>query len=196
MAAVNVQAAPLKVVKVNAPAINCLFSSNCTVTVNDTVASFTTNLPPFTAGSTNASLSGFLQSRAYPGQPGTQEAGLNAYEYRLVLKNLTGAKSVSINSMTLNFSPYSSFAYNGQPNKQVWVVTSGGLGSAGPATVSAGHESDFSFQSAVDTLKRFQSGNKFILFRDDFPDNASNCGKWLGQFHGFGKIDGWWNRSV
>lgn len=137
IAAAHVLAAPLKIVKVNAPAINCLFSSNCTVTVNDAVASFTTNLPPFTAGSTNASLSAFLQSRAYQGQPGTPEAGLTAYEYRLVLKKLTGAKSFSINSMTLNFSPYSNFNYQGQTNNQAWAITSGGLGSVGPASAYA-----------------------------------------------------------
>jgi hypothetical protein len=136
-AAVNVHAVLLKIVKVNAPAINCLFSSNCTVTVNDTVSDFTTNLPPYTAGPTNATLSGFLQSRTYQGQPGTQEAGLSAYEYRLVLQSLTGAKSVSINSMTLNFSTYTNFDYNGQLNKQIWVVTSGGLGSVGPSSVLA-----------------------------------------------------------
>ena len=124
IAAVNLHAAPLKIVKVNAPAINYLFSSNGTVVVNDTVASFTTNLPPYTTNLANASLSGFLQSRTYPGKPGTPEAGLNAYEYRLVLTNLTGAKSVSLNSMTLKFSPYSSFAYNGQSNKQVFPTWS------------------------------------------------------------------------
>jgi len=133
IAAVNVHAVQLKIVKVNAPAINYLFSSNGTVTVSDTVAQFTTNLPPYaTSNLPNASLSGFLQSRTYAGLPGTPEAGLNAYEYRLVLKSLTGAKSVTLNSMTLNFSPYSSFTYNGQSSNQVWVVTSGGLGSVGP----------------------------------------------------------------
>ena len=141
IAAVTIHAAPLKIVKVNAPAINYLFSSNGTVTVNDTVDQFTTNLPPYTTNLPNASLSGLLQSRTYKGQPGTPEAGLNAYEYRLVLQKLTGAKSVSIDSMTLKFSPYSSFNYNNiirrQVSEQVWVVTSGGVGSVGPGSAAA-----------------------------------------------------------
>src|SRR5664280_2431463 len=136
IAAVTIHAAPLKIVKVNAPAINYLFSSNGTVTVNDTVDQFTTNLPPYTTNLPNASLSGLLQSRTYKGQPGTPEAGLNAYEYRLVLQKLTGPRSVSINSMTLNFSPYSSFNCNKQKNNQVWVVTSGGVGSVGPGSAT------------------------------------------------------------
>ena len=134
MAAVSVHAAQLKVVKVNAPAINYLFSSNRTVTVNDVVASFVTDLPPSTVNPTNPPLtqtnlafSGFLQSRSYQGQPGTPEAGLTAYEYRLVLQHLQAATGVpmgsrdifvSINSMTLNFSPYSSFNYKSQTSNQ------------------------------------------------------------------------------
>jgi len=138
LAAFGVSAASLHVVKVNAPAYNCLFSTNCIIVVNDTVAPFTTNLPPFTAGTNGGSVSGFLQSRTFAGLPGTPEAGLYGYEYRLVLNKLVGASSVTIRSMTVNFSPYSSFNYQNQMNKQVWVVTSGGLGSTGPgsATVS------------------------------------------------------------
>jgi len=129
----SVLAAPLRVAKVNAPAYNCLFNTNCTITVNDTTAAFTTNLPP---GSTNGSLTGFLQSRTFQGQPGSPEAGLYGYEYRLVLNKLTGASSVTIRSMTVDFSPYSSFTYQNQPNQQAWEVTSGGLGSTGPRTAS------------------------------------------------------------
>jgi len=161
MAAVSVHAAQLKIVKVNTPAINCLFSSNCTVAFNNTVLSISTNLPPYTVNPTNApltetnlALSGYLQSRTCEGQPGTPEAGLTAYEYRLVLQRLTGVtgvkgvsrKSFSINSMTFNFSPYSSFNYNGQKNNQVWVVTSGGMGSVGPSSaVASGSKVTFNF---------------------------------------------------
>jgi hypothetical protein len=49
-------------------------------------------------------------------------------------------------------------------------------------------KSNFSIQSAVDTLKRFQPGNEFVLFWDDFPGTASHRGERLGQFHGFGTI--------
>jgi hypothetical protein len=128
----------VKIVQVNAPAYNCLFSTNCIITVNDTVFNFVTNLPPdTTTASTNASLTGLVQSRTFAGQPGTPEAGLYGYEYRLVLQKLIGDQSVSLSSMTVNFSPYSSFDYNGQTDNQAWVVTSGGVGSVGPTSISA-----------------------------------------------------------
>ena len=52
-----VEAVPLKVVNVSAPAINCVFNPTCTVTVNDTSDNVT-----LSAGGT-----GFLQSRTYKG---------------------------------------------------------------------------------------------------------------------------------
>ena len=56
-------AAPLTVVNVGAPAINCKFDPSCKITVTDTTANFTL---PGTSG--NA----FLQSRTWPaGRPGT-----------------------------------------------------------------------------------------------------------------------------
>jgi len=130
-AALNIQAAPLKVVKVNFPAINCLFSTNCVIRVTDTVAKFNTNLPPLT-------VCGFLQSRTFEGKPGTHEAGHFGYGYRLVLTRLAGASSISITSMTINtFGAISAYNYNGRANNQVWVETSGGLGSVGPGAASS-----------------------------------------------------------
>ena len=71
---VGVQADPLKVVDVAAPAINCVFETNCTVVVSDT----TGGLPlAFEAGKP------FLQSRTFTGAPGTPAAGLTCYEYRV-----------------------------------------------------------------------------------------------------------------
>jgi hypothetical protein len=194
IAAVNVPAAQLKIVKVNAPAINYLFSSNGTVTVSDTVAQFTTNLPPYaTSNLPNASLSGFLQSRTYAGLPGTPEAGLNAYEYRLVLKSLTGAKSVALNSMTLKFSPYSSFTYNGQTNKQVWVVTSGGLGSVGPnSAATSGSKVTFTFNppftfSSVSNQNQETSSYFFGMISPTKPPPAA---KGWASFTGTEKLTG------
>ena len=65
-----VAAAPLKVVNVSAPAINCVFNPTCTVTVNDP----TDNIAMSTGGT------GFLQSRTYKGAVGSPAAGLFAYD--------------------------------------------------------------------------------------------------------------------
>ena len=58
---VLVQAVPLKVVSVGAPAINCVFNQPCTVSVSDIVSDI-----PMSAGGT-----GRLQSRTYKGMPGS-----------------------------------------------------------------------------------------------------------------------------
>ena len=132
IAAVNVHAAQLKIVKVNAPAINCLFSTNCTVTVDDSTSPITfTNLTGITG-------SGFLQSRTFQGLHGAPEAGLYAYVYRIALDNVHGNPSNNyISSLTLNFNSIVPFTYNGQYSNAVWVVTSGGIGGVGPSTAAA-----------------------------------------------------------
>ena len=184
IAAVNVHAVQLNIVGVNATNINYLFSSNGIVTVKDTVDQFTTNLPPHMTKLANASLSGLLQSRTYKGQPGTKEAGLNAYEYRLVLKKLTGAKSVSIDSMTLKFSPYSSFNYNNiisrRFSEQVWVITSGGVGSVGPSSAVASGSNVVTFifnpplkLSSASTQET--SSYSFGMISSNSPPNAANA---------------------
>ena len=124
--------ASLKIINVNAPAINCLFNTNCVVTVDDSTAPITFN---YTNGTTS---SGFLQSRTFQGSPGTPEAGLYAYVYRIALDAVQGSPSNSyISTLTLNFNSIVPFNYNGQTSNAVWVVTSGGLGSAGPTKASA-----------------------------------------------------------
>ena len=91
-----VAAAPLKVVNVSAPAINCVFNPGCTVTVNDT----TDNIMMSTGGT------GFLQARTYMGAAGSPAAGLYAYEYRIDLRNAVGAVAIScIDWMTISFGP-------------------------------------------------------------------------------------------
>lgn len=119
------------IVKVNAPAINCLFSTNCTVMVDDSTSPITfTNLTGITG-------SGFLQSRTFQGLSGAPEAGLYAYVYRIALDDVHGSPSNNyISSLTLDFNSIVPFTYNGQFSNAVWVVTSGGLGSVGPSTAA------------------------------------------------------------
>lgn len=118
---------PLKVVNVGAPAINCVFDPSCTVTVTDTTAPI-----PIPAGGTN-----FLQSRTFVGTPGAPANGLYAYEYRIDLRNAVGITYIPcLSSMTIEFGTVvSAMDYNGDGEAdQVYVITSGGLGSIGLAS--------------------------------------------------------------
>ena len=138
-----VAAAPLKVVNVSAPAINCVFNPTCTVTVNDTSDNVT-----LSAGGT-----GFLQSRTYRGAAGSPAAGLFAYEYRLDLRNAVGALNIAcINWITISFGPVvGSLNYGGDAKPdQVFVVTGGGIGTIGIASaVQTGSNIRFNFTSPI-----------------------------------------------
>src|SRR6267378_4464033 len=138
-----VQAVPLKVVNVSAPAINCVFNLACTVTVNDTSDNVT-----LSAGGT-----GFLQSRTYKGYPGSPADGLYAYEYRLDLRNAVGALNIAcIDWMTISFGPVvSTLNYGGSAAPdQVFVVTGGGIGTIGIASaIQTGSNIKFKFTSPV-----------------------------------------------
>jgi len=138
-----VTAVPLKVVNVGAPAINCVFNPPCTVTVSDTVSNV-----PMSAGGT-----GRLQSRTYKGMPGSPANGLFAYEYRLDLTNAVGLTNIAcIDWMTISFGPVvSTLNYGGDAKPdQVFVVTSGGLGTIGLASaIQTGSNIKFTFSSPV-----------------------------------------------
>jgi hypothetical protein len=120
-------AATLKVVNVSAPAINCVFNSTCTFTVNDTSDNFV-----MSTGGT-----GFLQSRTFKGAAGAPAAGLFGYEYRVDLRSAVGATAIScIDWMTISFGPVvSTLNYGGDAKpEEVFVITKGGLGSIGIAS--------------------------------------------------------------
>jgi hypothetical protein len=138
-----VEAVPLKIVNVSAPAINCVFNPSCTVTVNDT----SDNILMSTGGT------GFLQSRTYIGAPGAPADGMFAYEYRLDLRNAVGITAIScIDSMTVTFGPVvSTLNYGGTAAPdQVFVVTGGGIGSIGIASaIQTGNNIRFNFTSPI-----------------------------------------------
>jgi hypothetical protein len=138
-----VAAAPLKVVNVSAPAINCVFNPTCTVTVNDT----SDNVSMSTGGT------GFFQARTYPGAPGAPAAGLFAYEYRLDLRNAVGATAIScVDWISMSFGPVvSSLDFNADRKPdQVFVVTGGGIGTIGIASaIQTGSVIRFNFTAPV-----------------------------------------------
>lgn len=125
------QAAPLTIVNVGAPAINCVFNPTCTVTVTNSIGTF---VPPGDGGT------GRLQSRTYVGAPGAPAAGLTAYEYRVDMTSATAGSPNGVNCVSkliVDFGPEATLPYAravthpGPINAQVFVITSGGLGTIG-----------------------------------------------------------------
>jgi hypothetical protein len=136
-------AAPLKIVNVSAPAINCVFNSSCSVSVKDSSGSF-----PLSAGG-----AGNLKSRTFKGADGTPAAGLFVYEYRLDLEEAVGFTALScIDWVTISFGPVVSTVNYGGDSKpdQVFVVSKGGIGTIGLASAVQTRSSiKFKFKSPV-----------------------------------------------
>jgi hypothetical protein len=142
--ALSAAAAPLKIVEVAAPAINCVFDPSCTVTVTDASA----NIPL-----ANAAGTAFLQSRTYQSTAGSPAKGRNVYEYRLDLRQAYGITGIHcITSLAFGFVGASSLDYNanGVADEQVFVVTQGGLGNVKPTSADrSGNTITFHFATPV-----------------------------------------------
>lgn len=117
------RAQPLTVVEVNAPAVNCVFNPACTITVSDTVGFIPL---PYLAAPRTA----FLQSRTFSGAPGTPAAGKAGYMYRIRLTQAQGTADC-LGGLVLKFGPPLRLPYAPNQSADVFVVTSGGLGTIG-----------------------------------------------------------------
>jgi hypothetical protein len=132
----------LKVVAVNAPAVNCIYSANCTVTVNDSVGQLLLQ----NLGQANTA---WLQSRTFTGAAGTPGAGKTGYEYRLDMTQATGALQC-VAGVVINFGPVTQLPFANNTPADVYVITQGGLGTIGLA--SADQEGDvitFTFDKLI-----------------------------------------------
>ena len=141
-APVAIAAAPLRVVSVSAPAINCVFNPSCTVSVQDS----SDNIPMSTGGT------GFFQSRTFVGAPGAPAPWANVYEYRIDLRNAVGATAIScIDWMKFDFGEVASLDFNSDSRPdQVFVVTGGGIGTIGIASaIQTGNNIKFNFTSPI-----------------------------------------------
>jgi hypothetical protein len=116
-------ATSLKIVKVSAPAINCVFQTSCTVTVSDTTGVIP--MPLIQAPGTV-----WMQSRTFTGAANSPAAGKTGYEYRISMTQAAGTGECLL-GFTINFGPVVQLPY--QPNNQahVYVVTGGALGTIG-----------------------------------------------------------------
>jgi len=119
-------AAALTVINVGAPSVNCIFDVTCTEIVTDSIGTFT---PPGDAGTAR------LQTRTSPGNAPAPAGGQMDYEYRIDLTDVTGSNCV--NALKVDFGPVIAEYYPPSSTKvDVYVVTSGGLGSVGVATAT------------------------------------------------------------
>lgn len=110
----------LKVVEVNAPAVNCVFQADCTIPVSDTTGNIL--LPTINPGTA------WLQSRTFAGEAGAPAgAGTTGYEYRISLTQAAGTADCII-GFTINFGPHKPLPYKNNQLADVYVITTGGLG--------------------------------------------------------------------
>jgi hypothetical protein len=116
------EAQVLKVVEVNAPAVNCVFQTDCNIPVTDTTGNLL--LPTLAPGTA------WLQSRTFAGETGAPGAGTTGYEYRLSMTQASGASDCAM-GLNLNFGPHKQLPYKDNALADVYVVTTGGLGSIG-----------------------------------------------------------------
>src|SRR5450756_649241 len=107
LVAFGLWAGPLKIVNVNFPQINCLFSTNCTVTTVDSSAPITFN---------GATGSGRMLTRMFNVATNSPMAGRYSYAYRIDLSTIMSPTTNDyIDSLRINFGPIVPFTYNGIP---------------------------------------------------------------------------------
>ncbi|WP_375413976.1 hypothetical protein [uncultured Bradyrhizobium sp.] len=116
------QAQLLKVVEVNAPKVNCVFQTDCKLPVTDTSSNIS---PPFLADPGTA----WMQSRTFAGEAGAPGAGTTGYEYRLSMTQASAPGCIF--GFNLNFGPHKQLPYANNELADVYVVTTGGLGTIG-----------------------------------------------------------------
>jgi hypothetical protein len=111
----------LTIAEVSAPAINCVFQTDCVIPVTDTTGNI---LLPFLAPGT-----AWLQSRTFAGEAGAPGVGTTGYEYRLSMTQASGSGCVV--ALNLNFGPHKPLPYKNNAPADVYVVSGGGLGTIG-----------------------------------------------------------------
>jgi len=141
----SAQAAPLTIVEVSFPAVNCVFNASCTITVSDSVGHIAL---PFLSTASNTA---WLQSRSFSGAPGTPAAGLTGYMYRISLTQAAGFGECLL-GFVINFGPITKLPYKaGSPPADVFVGSlGGGLGTIGLASAEQdGNIITFSLKSPL-----------------------------------------------
>jgi hypothetical protein len=148
---------PLTIVTVAAPAINCVYSKSCTITVDDSVGQLAlTNLDtPNTA---------WLQSRTFAGAAGTPGAGLTGYEFRLDMTQASGSLQC-IAGVVIDFGPVTQLPFANNTPADVYVITQGGLGTIALASaLQSGDVITFTFEQAICASEPANAANTTYFF--------------------------------
>jgi len=142
LAPLSASAVPISIVNVNAPAVNCVFDTTCTVTVTDSIGNFT---PPGDSGAAR------LQSRTFSGAAPAPAAGYMGYGYRVDLTNVQGITAANcVTKLRVDFGPVKKLPYSPNGLFDVYVITSGGLGSVGLSSAEkVGNYITFAFSAPV-----------------------------------------------
>jgi hypothetical protein len=132
----------LTVVDVNAPAVNCVFSPDCRIVVNDSIGAIP--LPFITTPGT-----AWLQSRTFTAAPGTPAAGKTGYIYRVSLTEAAGSAEC-LGGLVLNFGAVPKLPYAPGVMADVFVITTGGLGTIKlSGAAKTGDVIEFSFSTGL-----------------------------------------------
>lgn len=130
----------LKIVEVGAPAINCVFQTDCNIPVSDTTGNI--ELPFITPGTA------WLQSRTFTGEAGAPGVGTTGYEYRVSMTQASGPGCIL--GLNLNFGPSKQLPYLNNQLADVYVITTGGLGTIGiQSAVRTGDVIEFTFNAPM-----------------------------------------------
>ncbi len=157
------QAAPLEIVKVGAPAINCVFNNDCKVVVTDSLGTV-----PVPGVLGKAPWTGYgpavLQSRTYVGARDTPAMGETAYEYRMVMSFAVGTNCVI--ALKLDVGPIKKHDFNSSGTlADVYVVTAGGLGTIGLSSADqSGNTVTFTFEKPVCAGPAPETGDTSFFF--------------------------------
>ncbi|MEA2329159.1 MAG: hypothetical protein QOE68_4118 [Thermoanaerobaculia bacterium] len=133
------QAVALRIVNVNAPSVNYVFNHTGTVTVTDKTSPVLVD--------------GFVQSRIYRSEATSPARGKYVYEYRIDLTNVVGILAPQwVSALNVDFGPATTLDFNrdGRAAEEVFIVTSGGLGSVGPSSATMSPSGTyFNFSSRI-----------------------------------------------
>jgi hypothetical protein len=133
------QAIALRIVNVNAPSVNYVFNHTGTVTVTDKTSPVLVD--------------GFVQSRIYRSEATSPAHGLYVYEYRIDLTNVLSITAPQwVSALNVDFGPATTldFDRNGRAAEEVFIITSGGLGSVGPSSATQSPSGTyFNFSSRI-----------------------------------------------
>jgi hypothetical protein len=147
----------LKVVTVAAPAVNCVYSPNCTVTVTDSVGQLVIQ-------NLDIKNTAWLQSRTFTGIAGTPGAGKTGYEYRLDMTQASGALQC-VGGVVLDFGPISQLPFANNTPADVYVITQGGLGTIGIGSAyQSGDIITFNFSQLICASEPANAANTTYFF--------------------------------